>query len=480
MSRGIRALRANEREAPPNVLEDAYKAQMYLTAAEEKEKDRLIDYYAPVEEYVHAHSTEEDKRLIEFEILDQRLLEKIEHQIDKALALLTGMCMGCASCFNFDEKHVTCFSTFKKAIFNEVAVFKARLLPLAVLIMFRIQLLFNAWLEREFDLFQQKLPLVSAEIAEHRDLVHCLELWFANLVKDMNKWEEHADVVMKRLYLDARRIRDEEFVMRVTAKVDTGVENMFIPLLFVPGINERAARYVHGMPAHQSFKMPPAAHNLEERVVVGTLAMTKTMMPCLGQFRDLMHKIQISLDQLKATVDELHALGESGKETVDPDEPEIKRSNSKQRMEELKSVIPQEDAANPGDPDAPPAGQQQSMGGSWMQLWEYYEQWERPPEELLPPEEPGGPPRRRRLLSSIIYKKSHYHTMVNRCQRIQASCQDIWQQSSILIGDMEEVPFDRHKYAPAWMEESVDPAGVCIKEHVWEATSNVEVISTVD
>jgi len=50
----------------------------------------------------------------------------------------------------------------------------------------------------------------------------------------------------------------------------------------------------------------------------------------------------------------------------------------------------------------------------------------------------------------------------------------------LLLGDCDDVPFDRDKYGQAWLEEAADPDGVVIKDHVFDATKNVEVILTVD
>merc|ERR1712224_477229 len=101
-------------------------------------------------------------------------------------------------------------------------------------------------------------------VLEHRRLVQCLEYWYANLESDMGKWQDHAKPVLEELYLDSRRIRTDTHILRVSSKVDTGIENMFIPLLFVPGINLRSAQYVHGGQQNH-FKMPPTVHSVEER-----------------------------------------------------------------------------------------------------------------------------------------------------------------------------------------------------------------------
>jgi len=231
--------------------------------------------------------------------------------------------MACYSCYAFDEKdihlapaHAAVFRKFKEDIHPEVTVFKMRLLPISVLILYRLRLVFEAWLEKSFEHFQRKCLEVASVVLEHKRLVKCLELWFTNLERDVEKWKDHAEPVLEDLYLDSRRIRTEEHILRVCSKVDTGEENMFIPLLFVPGVSERAAPYVHGGQIHH-FKMPPICHNIEERVVAGTLSMTETLFPCLDQFRELMKNIGISLEKLISTLEELHAMGDYMEEVVE-------------------------------------------------------------------------------------------------------------------------------------------------------------------
>jgi hypothetical protein len=514
--------------------DDQQRPQVHLTEAEEAEKQKLIKKYAPEEKYHHCLTEEEAKMLVDMELFDQRLLENMEKQMEKALALLRGMCMACYACYNFDEKHVKVFKTFKKDIFHEVAVFKMCLLPITVLILKRLRFVFEEWLEKEFDWFCAKIESVAEVVLEHRRLVHCLELWFANLAKDMGKWKDHANIVLDELYLDSRRIRTDEHVLRVSSKVETGVENTFIPLLFVPGVNKRAAPYVHG--GQQShFKEPPVAHTVEERVIAGTLAMTETLAPCLGQFRDVLGKIGGCLDAFKKHLDHLHALGvyeaevprhtdyvddaqETAAENIAarPDSRQSRRSRESmsqdgqarsllpklQELEDNLKLLPTTSSSprEPGSPTASPTGAATQFSKSsprsavaaaqfsgsmfeeiWLPIWRYYRQWEwEGEEEMMPPEIVGGEPRHRRILSSIIFKHSHYHAVYNRGPRIQARCDDIGMQYSLLLGDMEEVPFDREKYGPAWLEQSEDPDGVCIKDHVYEATKNIEVILTVD
>lgn len=349
-------------------------------------------------------------------------------------------------------------------------------------------------MEKEVEHFSQKMLSVAEVVKEHRACVKCLEYWFANLESEMGKWKEHAKPVLDDLYLDSRRIRTDEHVLRVMSKVETGVENMFIPLLFVPGVTQRAAPYVHGGQTH-NFRMPPVSHSVEERMVAGTLAMVETMVPCLDQFRDCVKGIVGSLDALIYTVEELHGLGDYKEEIIEEEtvetltaeqakelgaeEGETRRVGSKRKVSKMPKLLELEKMVQ-AEGHEPAEG---SAQGCWLNLWKFYKKCDGGPagqEEMMPPEEAGEPPRHRRVLSALQFKQTHYHTVTNRCPRIMAKCEDIWNQYSLLLADVDEVPFDREKYADPWLEESVDPDGVCIKDHIYEATTNVEVILTVD
>merc|ERR1719162_2274021 len=127
--------------------------------------------------------------------------------MDKALVLLRGMCMACSACYNFDEENVKVFKSFKRQVLNETLVFKCRLLPISVLILSRVQFLFEEWVEKTHDHFRRKIEHIVAVVLEHQRLVRCLEYWSANLVKDMVIWKEYAKEVLDALYLDVRKFR---------------------------------------------------------------------------------------------------------------------------------------------------------------------------------------------------------------------------------------------------------------------------------
>merc|ERR1711972_1041060 len=55
--------------------------------------------------------------------------------------------------------------------------------------------------------------------------------------------------------------------------------------------------------------------------------------------------------------------------------------------------------------------------------------------------------------NTFLFKQTHHQTIMNRCPRIQARCRDVTNQFSLLLADVEEVPFDREKYAGGWLDE---------------------------
>merc|ERR1740130_2062290 len=193
--------------------------------------------------------------------------------------------------------------------------------------------------------------------------------------------------------------------------------------------------------------------------------MTETLAPCLDQFRELMKNIALSLDGFKDVLEELHALGEYHEEVVvETDAAGVRTSSKKSVMPKLDELEKRSASKLSAQPPPEPgtlvheyaeeqADQEEELASSsWMDLWKFYRRWESEGEELLPSEEDGAPMRHRRVLSAILFKKGHYHTVTHRSPRIQAACADISNQYSILLGDVEEVPFDRDKYAAAWME----------------------------
>jgi len=200
-------------------------------------------------------------------------MHDLDVDLEKLSTYLRGICMALRACYKTSTPWVKLYTQFKQDIHQEAVVFKDGLLPLSVLILCYFRKFLENYIEKDFSLWKSTLVNIRKRALECEQLCECLVGWYTHIAKDMEKWPRLGTELLEALYLDERKFEKESRVMRIRSKV---VDELFVPLLFVPNLNTMAAPFVHGG-SDKDFIAPPVAETEEEIAVVGVMAMKDTM-----------------------------------------------------------------------------------------------------------------------------------------------------------------------------------------------------------
>lgn len=364
-------------------------------------------------------------------------MRRLRDSVVKSGSYLRGFTLSFRSIFECKTKWLTDYNVMKQELLRPGHVAKFFILPFTLVVITTMSRFSDKSIDWEYDQWRDSLPKVAQDAREHLAMCECLMAYYRCLHKSMEHLPGLASKALQSIIAEANKIRKEYRIVEMRSRVkdtDSWHGRLFVPLLFVPVVGDRAAALTPWDPfgnLERELEKPRQVRGEPNVCAAAVLALTESLMPLTLEMANLLDEMA---DVLHTVVKELEYMDPEAVAKIKEHEVDLKNFDPTAFLQGQENVTPVAPYVEEEDPMA-------------------------------------------------ARKRSHFKVVSEDAWKMANHCVDYGLLQTMYEDDLDYVPFlDDKEYFVSWAETQEFPGhpGQLIAEYLRQNTGRREVLQCLE